>query len=321
MVTVCLLAGLLPATAWAATFRFEAEGADFTHWTGRATTDGWSADPAQDTATYLLIGPGTTLVHRGSALAMVRAKTTVSSGPNDRLIRLEVIDLTDGSTLAARDIRRQEFPGNDVYRTFQLPYFRGAQSHPLDFRVFYFNVAPITVDHVDAETDDRSMSRYGVNAHVPDAARIDLSAAAQLRAVRMDWNWVWIEPSKGAYDWSIYDAAVDDLRAHGQDVIATLAFTPDWATSGATLTDPPDDIGDWWNFVYWTVDHFKGRVRYWEIWNEPNSTRFWTGTRGDYINMAPSPPRRSARPTPTASCAAPPSRSHLSIGRPNSTTC
>ena len=273
----------MAAVAHGATFRFEAES-DFGHSIGTATTDGWQADPAQDPQGFMLLGPAATFIHRGNGEARVRAKISAPSGPNDRIFRLDVVDHDSGTSLASRDVRRQEMPGVDEYRTLLVP-FGISGGRTVDVNVWFYDLVPVTVDWVDVTTGDRELSHYGINSHVPDLARIQLASAAQIRWLRMDFNWVDVQPDRNTYDWNVLDAAVDMALTNGQNVLATLAFTPDWATSGPTITGPPDDIGDWFNFVYWTVDHFRGRVRYWSIWNEPNLTRFWTGTRGDYINM------------------------------------
>jgi hypothetical protein len=47
-------------------------------------------------------------------------------------------------------------------------------------------------------------------------------------------------------------------------------------------TAPPDNIQDWISFVTTLINHHNGvtapHVKYYEIWNEANSSAFWTGS-------------------------------------------
>ncbi|MCG2770072.1 MAG: hypothetical protein L6435_17125, partial [Anaerolineae bacterium] len=70
---------------------------------------------------------------------------------------------------------------------------------------------------------------------------------------------------------------VDHAVAQGLTVIARLDFVPQWARPEDTTFryldgDHYTDFGD---FVYAFVDHFKGRVNHFIIWNEPNLSFEW----------------------------------------------
>ena len=78
--------------------------------------------------------------------------------------------------------------------------------------------------------------------------------------------------------WAKYDNIVTLAESHHMDVIVRLSNPPAWTRQ---LTDtvgtyaPPDDLGDWGDFVYTTVDRYRGRVRYYQLWNEPNVYPEW----------------------------------------------
>jgi len=89
--------------------------------------------------------------------------------------------------------------------------------------------------------------------------------------------WGYIEPERGRYDWAHADTVVNHARRQGLTVIARIDFVPEWAR-------PPDttfrylgegEYGDFADFVYAFVKHFRGRVRYVIIWNEPNLAFEW----------------------------------------------
>ncbi len=64
-------------------------------------------------------------------------------------------------------------------------------------------------------------------------------------------------------------------------------FTPSASSSppqGLYLPwDHPDN--HWGDFVYDVVSRYGDRVKYWEMWNEPEWTYFWTGTAVDYAQL------------------------------------
>jgi len=124
---------------------------------------------------------------------------------------------------------------------------------------------------------------WGVNAHVPSPEMLDLARDAGIRWVRIDFVWAWVEPEPDRFDWSVYDAVAAAAAARGLEVYATLIHTPAWATSGEGGTGAPDNPGDWADVCYRAAERYRGRIDHWGMWNEPNSTRFWTGTRGEYI--------------------------------------
>ena len=89
--------------------------------------------------------------------------------------------------------------------------------------------------------------------------------------------WAYYEPRKGHFEWRHADAVVNHALRQGLTVIARLGFVPEWArpedtTSSYLDEEHYDDFGD---FVYAFVEHFKGRVRYIVVWNEPNLSLEW----------------------------------------------
>ena len=89
--------------------------------------------------------------------------------------------------------------------------------------------------------------------------------------------WAYYEGEKGSYDWSHPDLVVDHARRQGLTVVARLGYVPGWARPEDSAFSYLDvkhytDFGD---FVYAFVDHFRGRVQYVVIWNEPNLALEW----------------------------------------------
>ncbi len=89
--------------------------------------------------------------------------------------------------------------------------------------------------------------------------------------------WGYIESDEGRYDWDHADKVVDHARRQGLTVIARLGFVPNWARPKDSTTSylSPARYPAFASFVAAFVEHFKGRVDYIVIWNEPNVNFEW----------------------------------------------
>ena len=116
-------------------------------------------------------------------------------------------------------------------------------------------------------------------------------------------RWSQLNPSQGQFDWKMLDRWLNAAQQTGDDILFTLGMTPRWASSrpndascryGPGQCDPPDDLNadgsgtdqHWKDFVSTVVAHVNGRVRRWEIWNEPQAANAWTGTYAQMARMA-----------------------------------
>ncbi len=125
-----------------------------------------------------------------------------------------------------------------------------------------------------------------------------------LRAWDTATSWAAIETSSGHYNWSTLDARLELTSSRGKDVMYTFGFVPHWASmrpSEACAYDtddpgcaaPPSDVdsGDniWKAFVTAIVKHSLSapnlHIAYYEMWNEPDLTRNWSGTPAQLVTM------------------------------------
>jgi hypothetical protein len=99
--------------------------------------------------------------------------------------------------------------------------------------------------------------------------------------------WGSIERQQGEWNFSGTDAFVDSAKVHGKKIIVVLAYQTDWifpeGESKAYIA--PENIQHFVHFVEKTVSRYKGRVDAWQVWNEPNFSRFWKGSREDYLAL------------------------------------
>jgi hypothetical protein len=124
-----------------------------------------------------------------------------------------------------------------------------------------------------------------------DAQRIevlDKMAAAGVKWVRIDLGWASMQDTRGVYSqWyvDLVDRTVDAARARGIHVLGMFWMTPGWANGGAGAIAPPTSSADYATALGWAAKHWQGRIDAWEIWNEPNTTGFWTGTTAEYVQL------------------------------------
>ena len=130
-------------------------------------------------------------------------------------------------------------------------------------------------------------SPYGVVAFIPSPTRFDAMKDANIAWGRYDFSWREVETSKGVFNWAVQDYAVQEANARGLHIYAGLGYTPTWASSNSLHRpqDRPTNNQDFYDYVYAAVSRYKDSIKYWEIWNEPNLTQFWNGTRQQYIDL------------------------------------
>lgn len=103
---------------------------------------------------------------------------------------------------------------------------------------------------------------------------------AGFRWVKQEIPWREIEGrAKNAWQWEIPDRIMDQIDAYGLKVVVRLGAQPAWASSQVDFPaiGPPDDLQDFYDYVFAVADRYKGRVEAYQIWNEPNLAREWGG--------------------------------------------
>lgn len=156
---------------------------------------------------------------------------------------------------------------------------------------------PTTAPRTATPPPTSSLPAFGAQFHATwsdytDAQRalvLDRLQAAGAKWVRIDVGWRTIEPdtSGGIASWylRLVDYSVDQARSRGINVILTVLDTPAWASGTTDKTVPPRNPADYGRIMGWLATHFKGRVGAYEVWNEADSTGFFSGTPAQYVAM------------------------------------
>jgi hypothetical protein len=133
---------------------------------------------------------------------------------------------------------------------------------------------------------------HGMWNDYSDAQRLavlDKIAAGHMRWVRIDMGWSSFQDRcRSCYNSWYMDRAdfvVNAARQRGLQVLVTAWRTPGWANGGAGDLAPPANPADFGSFMAWLAGRFRGRVSAYEIWNEPDSRDFFTGSVGQYAAL------------------------------------
>lgn len=118
--------------------------------------------------------------------------------------------------------------------------------------------------------------------------------------------WSSLNTADGVYDWHVLDNWIADAQTNKVDLVYTFGFTPTWASSQPNLVCSagtniplgscvaPNDLNSdgtgtnkhWKDYVTAVVTHAAGKIKVWEIWNEPTVTAYWQGTNAQMVRMA-----------------------------------
>lgn len=124
---------------------------------------------------------------------------------------------------------------------------------------------------------------YGMQAFLwwrPEVASRDMGMIqdAGFGWVKQNIGWRELEgASKGAYDWSRVDWIVSECNKLQLDLLVRIDHQPKWTGGNYPTNGPPDNYADLGDFLHAMATRYKGRIRAYEIWNEPNLAREWGG--------------------------------------------
>ena len=114
---------------------------------------------------------------------------------------------------------------------------------------------------------------------------LHMAADAGIGWVKQHFPWEQIEPRrKGEFldpqtkedSWAKWDRIVEACEKYDLEIVARLDRPPVWTRKDNSLAQrPPDNFEDYGDFVYEFVSRYRGRIRYIQVWNEPNIYPEW----------------------------------------------
>ncbi len=152
---------------------------------------------------------------------------------------------------------------------------------------------------------DTEVVPYGVNTFLEKEVEywkkertMQLINQGGVKWIKQIFAWNEIEFRKGYFvddkfkksGWQKFDEIVDLATKYGVKIVARVDQTPAWANpAGGQPGGRPANLQDYTDFLKEFVRHYRGKIQYITIWNEPNLNREWrpdVGVNpGEYVEM------------------------------------
>lgn len=137
-------------------------------------------------------------------------------------------------------------------------------------------------------------SPFGIQAGTLVDSLVAKAAEIGVKWTRLGAGWNEIEKQKGVYDWEKTDKAFEVAIKNGITPFITIGRGNELYSKLTTYDDPklaeiygyrpeppikdPVAMQAFLSFTRATVERYKDRIDYWEIWNEPNHRNYWGST-------------------------------------------
>lgn len=120
---------------------------------------------------------------------------------------------------------------------------------------------------------------------VNDSASVQATQLAQMKAagvtsVRMDANWNFVQHAgPQSYNWTQLDQEINSVRAARMSIDLVIDGCPPWAALPGAAGDPVPRPASAAQYAHWAAAvarrYVPKGVTTFEIWNEPNDSKFW----------------------------------------------
>lgn len=111
----------------------------------------------------------------------------------------------------------------------------------------------------------------------------ETAALCGVTALRANFRWRDMERKPGQWDLSVQEKLLAAYGKYRIEVLPILSNPPVWSRSSGPNSTP--DFTDWRNYVGRMFKQFRGRIRFWEIWNEPDLRSFAEFGPADYVQL------------------------------------
>ncbi len=132
---------------------------------------------------------------------------------------------------------------------------------------------------------------YGVNVFLNKEVEewkieqtLRMVAEANIGWIKQEFPWQEIEFKKNYFhddkwnksSWEKFDRIVNLADKYKIKIIARVSHPPAWAIGEAAPLKTNNDLADFTNAL---LDHYKGRIQYVQVWNEPNLSAEWVPSK------------------------------------------
>ncbi len=119
------------------------------------------------------------------------------------------------------------------------------------------------------------------------------AALCGAKVMRSSIEWGGIQPAKDCWNFRLMDEMVESYGAYGIELQAMFAFTAKWAAplekqkakNWLSWSRCRPDLSAWSTYVKTMAERYRGRIRYWEVWNEPDLSGFNGMSLAEYVEL------------------------------------
>ena len=106
-------------------------------------------------------------------------------------------------------------------------------------------------------------------------------------------GWPDVEPSPGDWRFKRLDLYVAAANAKGVEIVYPLGLSAPWASARPAeksgykpgYAAEPSDLEHWRRYVRTVAERYKGRIKYYEVWNEPSDKTYFSGEPETLVRM------------------------------------
>ncbi len=147
-------------------------------------------------------------------------------------------------------------------------------------------LASIALAQTTKQSLEPGVSPFGISASEA-SRRMFAQWAPQMSAIGIQYSRCFpgfpsIEPEEGKWKWDEVDRILDEAANNKMKLHGMLVYNVKWIPSKSGF--PSTNMPAYATYVSTLVKHVNGKVRHWEVWNEPpNGTK--GGTPEEYAKM------------------------------------
>ncbi|MDX1521312.1 MAG: hypothetical protein R3264_06770 [Anaerolineae bacterium] len=168
----------------------------------------------------------------------------------------------------------------NCWPNFRLPSTRYA----LRTTIYLFLFAATILSLTACQQPSPTPLRFAVHTLQPDDQILALAHAAEFDTIVQVFPWREVEPTQNQFHWAATDRFMAGAEHYGFEVIVRLDQHPARASSVELgLNAPPEKLEEYEDYVERIATRYRGRVRAYIIWNEPNLAIEWGGQRPDPV--------------------------------------
>ncbi len=177
----------------------------------------------------------------------------------------------------AMTVQEKNHPGQSARKNRNFAYLKPAGPTPERTPGFLFGICTHS-------------GRWGVYEQMLEAQAAALCGA---KVIRDSIEWSNLQPARGVWNFEAMDFLVKLYQSYGIEHQALFAFTPRWAAppeaqASKDWTDwnrSAPEMSAWREYVRTMMTRYRGVIRYWEVWNEPDLKGFNRMSLEEYVAL------------------------------------